>query len=91
MKEQHITMKISYGGFFIGEEVYFPISSVVNDYVRGTIIAAKIVHRRTSKHRLFLRAKLTTENMLLIRPDGDEQPVEVPADECYKCHDNTVQ
>lgn len=88
MKEQRITMKISYGGFFIDDKVYFPSLTLRDRYNRGTVIEAKQVYRETSKLLPFFRGKYIIENRLLIKPDGGEQPVEVLANECYKCHDN---
>ena len=59
MKQEATIFKLSYGGFSVGDEVYYPI--VENGYGLGTVVAGKIERKRCSKISLlpFMRDTAT--------------------------------
>lgn len=78
MKKETVTFKLSYGGFNVGDKVYYPI--VENGYGLGTVVAGKIERKRCSKIPLlpFMRDTAT-----LIVKVGNHY-FEEPAHKCYK-------
>ena len=76
MKQETITLKLSYGGFNVGDKVYYPI--VKYEYGLGTVVAGKIERKRRS-NLPFLSFETTT----LIVKVGNHY-FEEPAHKCYK-------
>lgn len=68
--------KLNYGGFSIGDKVYYPI--VENQYGLGVVVAEKIERKRRS-NLPFLSFETTT----LIVKVGNHY-FEKPAHKCYK-------
>jgi len=78
MKQENITFKLNYGGFNVGNKVYYPIA--INEYAFGTVVAGKIERRRYSGLSLL---PFTYKTAILIVKVGSHY-FEKPAHKCYK-------
>ena len=78
MKQEKITFKLNYGGFSIGDKVYYPIFR--NEYGLGVVVAGKI-ERRRYLGLSFL--PFTYKTAILVIKVGSHY-FEEPAHKCYK-------
>lgn len=79
--ENSITMRynLTYGGFQVGDRVYFPSITKRERYDSGTVIAGKF----TEKLQSGWRWRMEQSTMLLIQPDDGTPPFEVKPKDCY--------
>ena len=81
MKQENIEFKLSYGGFNIGDKVYYPIA--INEYGLGTVVAGKIEQKR----RLSLPFLPFTHKTATMVIKVGSHYFEKPAHKCYKVID----
>ena len=81
MKQEHITFKLNYGGFSVGDKVYYPIAE--NQYGLGVVVAGKIEQKRRSSLPFL---PFTHKTATLVIRVGDHY-FEKPAHKCYKVID----
>ena len=80
MKQENIIFKLNYGGFSIGDKVYYPICR--NEYGLGVVVAGKIERRRYSGLSLL---PFTYETAILVIKVGNHY-FEEPTHKCYKAN-----
>lgn len=86
--ENSITVRynLTYGGFQVGDRVYFPSITKRERYDSGTVIAGKF----TEKLQSAWRWGVETSAMILIKPDDGTQPVEVSPKSCYRVREDVA-
>lgn len=80
MKRENIIFKLNYGGFNIGDKVYYPIFR--NEYGLGVVVAGKIERKRRS-NLPFLSFETTT---LIVKVENHY--FEKPAHKCYRANEH---
>ena len=78
MKQENITFKLNYGGFSVGDKVYYP--TFRNEYSLGVVVAGKIERRR---YRGLSLLPFTYKTAILVIKVGNHY-FEKPAHKCYK-------
>lgn len=78
MKQENIIFKLNYGGFSVGDKVYYPIFR--NEYGLGVVVAGKIERKRRSSLPFL---PFTYQTAILVIKVGNHY-FEEPAHKCYK-------